>query len=99
MITVVKVWQAKCEVCGRILEHRRDHVSLVAAGIMGGWVFQYQAFAQTPRYNWAAYCPDHTHLCCRRPLPNDLRCGVTRMRQAVAQLGMLSEEFIRERVR
>lgn len=100
MVTVGKVWQVDCEMCKRAFQNQDSFVEAVAIGVMRGWLFQYQEFAHTPRYNWAAYCPDHRLDAPTRLIPDDLRCGVSRMRRAVTRsLRGSDPAFIAERVR
>jgi hypothetical protein len=100
MITVVKVWQAKCDTCGLIIESRDAHVDLMLQGVLDGWLFQYQQYQGIPRYRWAAYCPNHVGDCPVRIIPDDLRCGITRMREAIARLtGLVDRTTIERRVR
>jgi len=100
MITVVHVWQARCDTCALTIEHRDSHADLMLQGVLDGWLFQYQPYQSIPRYRWAAYCPYHVGNCPVRTIPDNLRCGITRMREKIGRSSaLLDKTTIERRVR
>jgi hypothetical protein len=100
MVTTQRLWRARCDICRRTMTNENSHVLLIVQCVSAGWLFQYQTYDQIPRYCWGAYCPDHVADAPERVIPDDLRCGVTRMRKTIMQhCPGVDASFVEARVR